>query len=109
MLRRSKIFIVTGRKYAISSIGAASNREPQVGNVSLVMRHVEAFRQWSGRVGLNTVPAPAFLPGESRYCEISNLTSNASVIVINTMIWHCIWLFSLRNVLPLATEPRKTA
>ena len=30
MLRRSKIFIVTGLKHAISSVGAVSNRNPQV-------------------------------------------------------------------------------
>jgi hypothetical protein len=30
-LRRSKTFIVTGLKHAISSVGAASNRNPQVG------------------------------------------------------------------------------
>src|SRR6516162_10553465 len=31
MLRRSKIFIVTGLKHAISFVGAVSNRDPQVG------------------------------------------------------------------------------
>jgi hypothetical protein len=31
MLRRSKIFIVTRLKHAVSSAGAASNRDPQVG------------------------------------------------------------------------------
>jgi hypothetical protein len=44
MLRRSKIFIVTGLKHAISSVGAASNRDPQVGKCTdeemKMIRHV---------------------------------------------------------------------